>query len=207
MSRSKSPVRAGSPTKSNRPGSPSGVLNYSAANQVDTTKIRLNEKGGILVTENEIASAFNFLDVDKTGKVSIANLKKRLSVFFPDMTAKDYRFLMNGKRELEAADLMELLTDNEIVNFDPVAEAFKAYDVKNEGFIEPTVLKEMFKTFGFGELSKEELDVLIKAGDIDGDEKISLEDFRNMLDPAKSALLMPPPSAPSGLFTGENVTS
>jgi len=182
------------------------VLNYNATGQVDTTKIRLNEKGGILVTEQEISSAFNFLDLDKTGKVSIANLKKRLSVFFPDMTAKDYRFLMNGKRELEVADLMELLADNEIVNFDPVAEAFKAYDVKNEGFIDPNVLKEMFRTFGFGELSKEELEVLIKAGDIDQDDKISLDDFRNMLDPAKSALLMPPPTAPTGLFTGEKVT-
>ena len=41
------------------------------------------------------------------------------------MTAKDYRFLMNGQRELAEEDLMELLKDNEIVNFDPVAEAFK----------------------------------------------------------------------------------
>ena len=92
---------------------------------LDVTKVRLNAKGGVMVTDNEINSAFSFLDVDKSGKITIANLKKRLSVFFPEMTAKDYRFLMNGKRELCEEDLLELLKDNEIVNFDPVAEAFK----------------------------------------------------------------------------------
>ena len=127
MSRSKSPTRAGSPGKKiARPGSPQGVMSYNATNtNVDVSKIRLNAKGGVLVTDNEISSAFNFLDMDKSGKITIANLKKRLSVFFPDMTAKDYRFLMNGKRELCQDDLVELLMDNEIVNFDPVAEAFK----------------------------------------------------------------------------------
>ena len=35
------------------------------------------------------------------------------------------RFLMNNKLDLKEEDLMELLMDNEITNFDPVAEAFK----------------------------------------------------------------------------------
>ena len=62
----------------------------------------------------------------------------------------------------------------------------------------------MFKVFGFGDLSSEELDVLVSAGDIDQDGKISMEDFRNMLDPAKSALLLPPPSVDADLFPEEN---
>ena len=131
--RAKSPpksARGGSPSANmkNRPGSP-GLLNYNATNsaQVDVTKVKLNAKGGILVSNTEISHAFNFLDMDKTGKVSLANLKKRLGVFFPEMTAKDYRFLMNNKRELSENDLMELLVDNEITSFDPVAEAFKVY--------------------------------------------------------------------------------
>ena len=125
MNRSPSQTRTGSPQRQNRVGSP-GIVNFGTSNiAVDTTKVKLNAKGGILVTNAEIENAFGFLDIDKTGKVSLANLKKRLSVFFPEMTGKDYRFLMNGKREMTQHDMMELLSENEIVNFDPVAEAFK----------------------------------------------------------------------------------
>ena len=80
MSRARSPPpRTASPGKNNRPGSP-GIVNFNGAmgGAVDVTKVRLNAKGGILVTDNEITSAFSFLDVEKIGKVSIANLKKRL---------------------------------------------------------------------------------------------------------------------------------
>jgi Ca2+-binding EF-hand superfamily protein len=81
------------------------------------------------ISDEEIRSAFSFLDMDKTGQVTLANLKKRLGVFFPDMTPKEYKFLMNNRKELTIEDLNELLADNEISDpsFDPVAEAFKVF--------------------------------------------------------------------------------
>lgn len=88
-------------------------------------KVKKNARGGVLVTADEMKLAFDFLDSDKSGKISLANLKKRLSVFFPNMTAKEYRFLMNNKREMTLQDLQDLLAENEVTNFDPVAEAFK----------------------------------------------------------------------------------
>lgn len=88
-----------------------------------------NKKECSKISEEEIKSAFSFLDMDKTGQVTLANLKKRLGVFFPDMTPKEYKFLMNNRKELTIEDLNELLADNEIsdISFDPVAEAFKVY--------------------------------------------------------------------------------
>jgi hypothetical protein len=79
------------------------------------------------ISDEEIRSAFSFLDIDKTGQVTLANLKKRLGVFFPDMTPKEYKFLMNNRKELTVEDLNEILADNEISDpsFDPIAEAFK----------------------------------------------------------------------------------
>lgn len=43
------------------------------------------------------------------------------------MTPKEYKFLMNNRKELTIEDLNELLADNEVndTDFDPVAEAFK----------------------------------------------------------------------------------
>lgn len=89
--------------------------------------LRLPFQGGVLVTSEELRAAFDFLDIDQTGRVTLGNLKSRLGPFFPEYTSKDFRFLMNSKRELTADDLTDMLMDNEITNFDPVFEAFKVF--------------------------------------------------------------------------------
>jgi Ca2+-binding EF-hand superfamily protein len=106
---------------------------------------------------------FSLLDVDKTGLITLPQLKKRLGTLFPDMTAKEYRFLMGNKKEISVEDLKELLIDNEVTGFDPIAEAFKAFDTKSEGFIDSSKLRAAFASFGFGELSDEEFDILSRV--------------------------------------------
>jgi Ca2+-binding EF-hand superfamily protein len=58
----------------------------------DLSGVPKNNRGGVLVTEQEIAQAFKFFDVDDSGRISSANLRKRLGVFYKDMPAKDYRY-------------------------------------------------------------------------------------------------------------------
>jgi Ca2+-binding EF-hand superfamily protein len=77
-----------------------------------------------------------------------------------------HRFLMNNKRELSLGDLSELLTDNDITGFDPVLEAFKAYDTEGDGFIPEAKLREIFATFGLGEISSTELEILTRVSAI-----------------------------------------
>lgn len=67
---------------------------------------------------------------------------------------------MNNKKELSMDDLKELLLENEISNFDPVAEAFKIFDPHGEGTLDGSKLRAAFVSFGFGELSDEEFEVL-----------------------------------------------
>lgn len=50
-----------------------------------------NAKGGILVTEHELRMAFDFFDMDNTGKITLANLKKRLGVFYKVSRQKTWR--------------------------------------------------------------------------------------------------------------------
>ena len=140
------------------------------------------------LSKEEIASAFSFLDVEKNGQITLSNLRKRLGVFFPDMTSKEYRFLMGNRREITLEDMHEFLTDNEFTDpeFDPVADAFKAYDTKQTGCITKERLREIFATYQMGEdISDEELNAILKLADVDGDGVVSMSDFKAMVTTQK----------------------
>ncbi len=96
------------------------------------------------------------------------------------MPVKDYKFLMNGESELTYEDLYNLVKDNEISNFDPVAEAFKVYDPTGAGYTDTNILKSIYTKLGFGDLSEEDIRILVETADLDGDGVIGLEDFRQM---------------------------
>jgi len=46
----------------------------------------------------------------------------------------------------------------------------------------------MFSTMGYSEMSNDELDIVMKAADLDCDGRISLEDFRRMIAEDSSSL-------------------
>merc|ERR1711988_1637331 len=128
---------------------------------------------GIPVDPDEIKAAFEFFDVNKKGKLNAADLKTRCSIFYKTMTPKDYKLLVGDSGEITLKQLTKLLVQNELEDYDPVKEAFKVYD--------PEILRNIFQSLDYGEITDEDLQVLIQAADVDGDGKISLEDFRGML--------------------------
>eukprot|EP01040_Poterioochromonas_malhamensis_P005308 gene5309-5692_t len=167
-------TRARSPSPPYRVGSPTSGENFD--------KVKKNSKGGVLVTSEEISTAFQLLDTERTGQLTIATLKKRLGPLFPEMSAKEFRFLMNNKKEITIDDLKDLLIDNELTNFDPVADAFRVFDPESKGVINEDKLRQAFISLGLGELSDEELDILKRSADVNSDGLISVEDFRDMLE-------------------------
>lgn len=84
-----------------------------------------NAKGGILVCEEELKAAFDFFDVEGKGVITAGALRKKLGAFHRSLSAREARVLMNNKAEMTMDDLREVLLENEVTNFDPVAEAFK----------------------------------------------------------------------------------
>lgn len=141
----------------------------------------MQEFGGVLVTPEQIRLAFQFLDVDKTNRVTLENLRARLSIFYDNLSLKDAKLLLNDEMELTEEYLSTLLLTNEVKNFDPVAEAFKAYDPEETGFISRDMLRYVFERLGFGALTDEDLGILVACADADGDGQINLADFRQML--------------------------
>jgi Ca2+-binding EF-hand superfamily protein len=150
--------------------------------------IKRNAAGGIAVNRGELKQAFEFFDVDKKGYITIHDLKRRLGVFYQNLSLREYKFLMNNKQEITEQDLYQLLSQNELVNYDPVAEAFKIYDPKDTGFVDLNVFKEILANLGFGEVTQQDIQTLIDTADVDGDGRVSLGDFRRMLTHANKVI-------------------
>ncbi|DAZ92862.1 TPA: hypothetical protein N0F65_003041 [Lagenidium giganteum] len=140
-----------------------------------------NEFGGVLVTPDQIHAAFMFLDIERKDRVTLENLMSRLSIFYDSLGMKDVKLLLNDETELTEEYLNSLLLTNEVKNFDPVAEAFKAYDPEETGFISRDMLRYVFDRLGYGALTEEDLNILIMCADADRDGRISLADFRKLL--------------------------
>ena len=133
------------------------------------------------MTSEQIHAAFQFLDVEKKHRVTYENLRSRLSIFYDSLSSKDIKMLLNNESELTEDYLNALLLTNEVRNFDPIAEAFKAYDPEETGFISRDMLKYVFERLGYGSLSEDDMNLLIACADSDRDGKINLNDFRRML--------------------------
>lgn len=141
---------------------------------------------GVHVQKDELENAFSFLDVERNGTISLNILRKSLSVFFPDISLRDLKFLMNNNKDLSIADLWDLLENNKINNFDPVAEAYAIYDSEGRGSLDGGKLSSMFVSFGLGEISPHEMELLHRTADMDGDGAVSLQDFRSLLESTKN---------------------
>lgn len=140
-----------------------------------------NEKGGILITEDELKVAWEFFDTNGKGKLTMSEIKKRLQTFYKDITTREVKFLLNNQPEITFDELFALLKDNQLTNFDPVKEAFKVYDPNNTGFVDMDIVKTFFKELGYGDISDEDAKIILETADGDKDQRIGLDDFRMMV--------------------------
>ncbi|KAH9111954.1 hypothetical protein AeMF1_013606 [Aphanomyces euteiches] len=162
-------------------GAPHDEASPFAVESTISDQVLRNAHGGVLITREQIRAAFDFFDVEHKGCITLDNLKSRLSLFYKDMTPRDYRVLLNNEGELTEQSLCELLLENDIADFDPIAEAFRAYDPEGTGFVSFDVLSRLFESLGYGKLNDDDLRVLVATADADKDGQLDLSDFRKML--------------------------
>lgn len=77
------------------------------------------------------------------------------------MSLKEYKFLLDGQNEITREELRNLLIDNDLENFDPVAEAFKVYDPQGTGFVDMKNLKYIFEKLGMPELTEDDINIIV----------------------------------------------
>jgi len=137
--------------------------------------------GGLQIEEDELVIAWDFFDQKGTGKITASDIKRRLSAFYKNISAKEIKFLLNNQSEISFADFYSLLSDNQIPNFDPVKEAFKVYDPNGTGYVDMSVIKECFSSLGYGDVSDDDIKIIMDTADADKDGRIGIEDFRKMV--------------------------
>ena len=135
-------------------------------------------RGDQKVTKDEIIEFLSEISAFKAPKISRAELKKYLEAFPKEYTDKEIAFLMNGKREMDANELYELLASTQIEDFDAVEEAFKLLDTEGNGELTVETFKTIFKNLELGEIAPSDEDIFREVADFDGDGKINLSDFR-----------------------------
>ena len=145
-------------------------------NDIELDTLTQNSINGIRISDEDIKVAFEFLDVKGTGKVTCENLKERFEVLTKKMTKKEIRTILGGKDSITIQSIKDVLKDNKL-SIDPYTEAFSILDPTGKGFISEERLKKIFGNLGFGDLSEEEIQLLIATGDADKDGKIGLSDF------------------------------
>lgn len=113
----------------------------------------------IVTAPHSPAAAFDFFDSKSKGRITTQDLKSRLTVFYKSLQPREFKFLMNNQPEMTFEQLYAMLADNELTNFDPVAEAFKIYDPTDVGYVNMDVLVDIFSHLGFGKLSEDDIKV------------------------------------------------
>ena len=149
-------------------------------------------RGDQKITLKEIEDFMKEISAYKTAKVNRKDLREYLSAFPQKGQAgkegqevkvkkSDVNFLLNGKAEMEATELYNLLASTQIEEFDAVEEAFNLLDVENTGYLTVETFKNIFEKLNLGTIEPNEEQIFKEVADFDKDDRISLEDFRKIL--------------------------
>lgn len=88
---------------------------------------------------------------------------------------------MNGKHEMAASELYDLLSQTQIEDFDAVEEAFNLLDVEGKGCIEIDTFRKIFERLDLGTIEEKEKHIFEEVAGVQKGEQIKLEDFRRIL--------------------------
>mmetsp|Transcript_32035 Transcript_32035/g.51456 ORF Transcript_32035/g.51456 Transcript_32035/m.51456 type:complete len:159 (+) Transcript_32035:27-503(+) len=135
----------------------------------------------------EFRQAFDLFDLNKNGKITHKELKKIMQGLGQNPTEVEIDELIkeidaDGDGQIDFDEFLAMLTRKANTNQieDDIEKAFKVFDKGNRGKIGPNELREIM--LGLGEdLSDEQLNIMIKEIDSDGDGYVTLEDFKTVM--------------------------
>ncbi len=144
-------------------------------------------RGDMKVSMQEIEDFMKEISTFKVPKITRKELKRYLEAFGNGKTynPKEIAFLMNGKHEIDAQELHELLAGTQIEEFDAVEEAFNLLlGDSGQKYLTIDTFRTIFKSLNLGEIAPSDEEIFLEVAKANGDKSsnmITLEDFRNIL--------------------------
>ena len=144
-------------------------------------------RGDMKVSLQEIEDFMKEISMFKTPKINRKELKKYLEAFGNGKVynPKEIAFLMNGKSEIDAQELHELLAGTQIEEFDAVEEAYNLLlGDSGQKYLTIETFRTIFKALNLGEIAPSDEEIFLEVAKANGDKTsnmITLDDFRNIL--------------------------
>lgn len=128
-------------------------------------------------------STFDMFDTDKSGTISVNELKSVLKKLGKNMSDKEIKKMMSSVDKDQSGEvdfdefcqMMGMSSEDELIE-----EAFDIFDCNGDKKISANELVYVMNAIG-EELTQEEADEMIKMTDKDGDFQINFEEFRTAL--------------------------
>lgn len=145
------------------------------------------------MTEHEIAElrmAFSIFDKDGDGKINTEELGIGMRRLGQNLTEAELQDVVkqigtDGEGGIEFSDLLALMMKNTMssaVGELELFQQFKAFDRDGNGYISPQELHHVMANLG-DDLTAKEIDEMVREADVDGDGRISWEEFKNLMMP------------------------
>ena len=146
------------------------------------------ERPGLTADEiEEIKEAFDIFDSEQTGAIAIAELTNAMkSLNFDSKNPTIYRMVVemdtDGNGQIDFEEFLDMMTAR-ISDKNTKADlerVFKLFDDNRQGFISVENLARVARDLG-EDISMEELKEIVQRADINGDGKLTFEDFYNVM--------------------------
>ena len=135
----------------------------------------------------EVKEAFDMFDRDKDGKININELSNVMKALGYNLTEKEVSEIMgendndnDGKLKLEEVLFLVNNRSKEIDTEDELIEAFRLFDKEGKGYIGIDEIKHLLLMLGES-MTNEEIEEIITQADLDGDGKVSYQDFAKLM--------------------------
>ena len=135
----------------------------------------------------EVKEAFDMFDRDKDGKIDnkeLTNVMKALGYNLADKEISEIvgEYDKEGDGKLTYEELLNMINSRskEIDAEDELIEAFRIFDKEGKGYIGAEEIKHLLLMLGES-MSAEEIEEIITQADIDGDGKVSYQDFAKLM--------------------------
>ena len=146
------------------------------------------ERPGLSADEiEEIKEAFDIFDPEGTGSIKVEDLLNAMKTLgFDTKNPAIYRMIAdfdeNGNGAIEFEEFLDMMTAriSDRNTKEDLKRVFNLFDDSRSGEIKVEDLRRVARELG-EEISEEELKEIVQRADLDGDSKLTFEDFFNVM--------------------------